>query len=226
MSSIVRARFESEGWSYIRPGSAPNAPLLVAIHGYAQELTSWLDYAVSLVDESWTVLVPAGPSSFYVRSKAGAGTNKRGVAYGWVAHRDRTATDQRNAAFIAAAMGEVARTTGKDADRVSMIGYSQGVGVAMHAAQSLATSPVAFVGLAGGVPKDARAACAALRGVPTLWVSGTKDASYPPDYMHALVDDLESAGLAITHHAIETGHDVLEPARSMAREWLLSPDYS
>ena len=221
--AILRARFESEGWSYLRPGDDTNAPLLVAIHGYAQDPKAWFDYAVSLVESSWTVLVPVGPSSFYVRSKEGEGTNARGVAYAWIAHRDREAVDARNAAFIDASIEAAGRRVSFDRNRISWLGFSQGVGVAMHAARSLPSRPRAFVGLVGGVPKRARALCAPLAGMPTLWVSGARDTLYPPDYMRELVADLRGVGLAVKHESLDAGHEIRKAAQAMARAWFMAP---
>jgi len=202
--------------SALAPGPAP---LLLAIHGYRQPPQSMLDYAVSVAPEGAIVLAPEGPSAFYgprVRERAIG----RRVDYGWIADPRRPDSEARNRSLITGAIEHAAGRHALDRERAWLLGFSQGVGVAMDFAVHHRERVAGVVGLAGGVPPHGRPALDRLAGLPLLWVTASKDPDYPPDYEAELLSRLREAGAAVEALELDAGHDVLEPARAAVRSWL------
>ena len=106
------------------------------------------------------------------------------------------------------------------AQRTWLLGYSQGVGVAVHFAVNNPARVAGIVGLAGGIPQALRPALTQLAGKPVLWVSGTRDSSYTPAYTAAVEESLRAAGVALETVHVDAAHDLLAPAEPAVRAWL------
>jgi predicted esterase len=216
----VRVRFPSTGhYRRVREGGAPDAPVLVALHGYGQPPDEMPAYAASVAPQGWAVLAPEGPSSFYRRPWGPGGSAAAGVAFGWVADADREAQDERNDALIDACLADAA-SRGLRPSRVVLLGYSQGVGVAAHWWTSRPDAAAALVGLAGGVTAASRPRLARLAGRRVLWVTGERDTSYPPAYTAGMLSALRAAGVLLDDAMLPETHAILDPARERVRAWL------
>lgn len=199
------------------------APLLVAVHGYRQPPQRMLDYAVSIAPAGTVVVAPEGPSAFYgprrIKDRPG-----RRIDYGWIADPRRPDAEARNRDLIGRALEQAALRHEIDPARTWLLGFSQGVGVAMDFWVHRPSAVAGLVGLAGGVPSHGRKDLEVLADRPVLWVTGTRDAAYPPAYEGALIDDLRSANVALETLELDEAHDLLDPASDAVRAWLTAHD--
>ena len=195
----------------------PSLPCLVAIHGYAQPLDAFFEYACTLAPEA-VVLMPEGPMSFYRRRRGADG--HRLIGHAWIAELPREASDRRNDAYIHAALDAASAEAPIDPDRTVFLGFSQGVGVALHALLSQPTRARGLVGLAGGLAQAYREHLPRLAGKDVLWVTGQEDPAYTPDYAATLRDALEASGADVESHDLPVGHELMEPAAERVRAWL------
>jgi phospholipase/carboxylesterase len=196
------------------------APALVAIHGYGQPPAEMLAYAIDVAPPGTIVVAPEGPQAFYRRPRTPGGAAKGGVAYGWIADPRRDAAERRNDRLIAAAIDTARERHALDAERLLLVGYSQGAGVATHFAVEMPELVAGVVGLAGGVPMAWRTRLRALANTPVLWVSGTRDESYPPDYVGPLRTAFTDAGVPLEAVDLDEPHALLDAARARVRSWL------
>jgi len=201
------------------PPSARPAPLLIAIHGYRQPPAAMLAYAVSVAPPGALVVAPEGPSAFYGPRRPRDGTPRR-IDYGWIADPRRPDAEARNRDLIARALDIAAARHEIDPRRTWLLGYSQGVGVAVDYFAHHPEHIAGLIALAGGVPPHGRERLTALRGRPLLWITGTRDAAYPPAYEDVLLATLRGADLRLDETVLDETHDLLEPARERVRAWL------
>lgn len=214
-------RFASVGhaWFEAPAGDLPApAPCLLAVHGYGQPIAPWRAYARAVAPSAVTV-VPEGPSAFYRRSRRPA-DDADAVGHGWIAKLPREPFDARNDALLAAALAEALDDADADPSRVFVMGFSQGVGVALHFALSHPDRVAGVVGLAGGLAQPYRPRLEALASKPVLWITGAKDTAYPPAYTEAMLAAMTGAGLEVEAHTLDTGHDLQAPAEGRVRTWL------
>ena len=200
------------------PGTGP-VPALVAVHGYGQPPQSLLAFAALVAPPDMAIVVPEGPSTFY-RRPSPRGSRRGGIGHGWIADPDRASTDRRNDEVLGSAIDLAQNRFDLDPARIWLLGYSQGVGVASHFFANHPDRIAGLVGLAGGVPKAHRSGLAALAEKPVLWVTGSRDPSYPPDYCEAVVDAFRAGGAAIDHEVLDADHALLPDAKSVVAEWL------
>ncbi len=163
------------------------------------------------------VAVAYGPETWYRRPSQGA---KAGSGQAWMGASERAPYDARNDRYLDAVRRALGAEPRLDASRFVLAGFSQGVGVALHYACGARAGLRALVGLAGGLAQAYRPRLPALAGLPLLWVSGTRDGSYPPSYTGALVAEFARAGLEVEPLALEAGHDLLDPAAPATRAFL------
>lgn len=208
-----------EGAGPATPASAA-LPALVALHGYGQDPEAMARYARLVAPAGTVVIAPQGPLSWYVAPDGPGGASAAGVGYGWVADPCRDESDRRNAALLHAVWADAAATLPLDPRRSVVLGFSQGVGVAVAWLLSGAPLRGGLVALAGGVRVPLRPRLAELARLPALWVTGERDRAYPPAYMQALLPVLREAGLALEHVELPAGHALAVPAAGSVRAWL------
>lgn len=209
------------------PPRAPRltpAPVLVAIHGYGQSPDEMLAYARRVAPDETVVLAPCGPyaweAALAVEGEAEHAKTPSPTLRGWVVVEQREADEVRNAAWLDAVWTVANAEQALDPTRMVVLGYSQGVGVALHWLLESRRRAAGFVGLAGGLRTPLRARLDELAGLPTLWITGRHDRAYPVAYTDVLRPALEVAGLRVDAHVLDAGHRLLEPAAPLVHEFV------
>ncbi|MGE0193624.1 MAG: alpha/beta hydrolase [Planctomycetota bacterium] len=190
----------------------------VLVHGYGQDAQDLVAWAQGFLPARTPIVAPEGPDAFYRRPRGGPGASTRGIAHGWLAEPRRADAERRNDALLRHALDLALQ--GRSATGAVLLGYSQGVGVATHAAVVDRARVRGLVGLAGGIPMLWRDQLHALAGLPVLWVTGALDESYPPAYEALVVEALEAGGAHVAHVALDAGHDLLAAAVPHVRAWM------
>lgn len=203
------------------PDTLPDRPaaLLVATHGYRQPPQRMLEYAISVAPEDAIVIAPEGPSAFYgprVRERAIG----RRIDYGWIADPRRPDSEKRNRDLIGQAFDYVEERHAIDPQRTWLMGFSQGVGVAVDFFVHNPDRAAGIVGLAGGVPQHGRKALRALRDRRVFWLTGARDNDYTPEYEQTLLGCFDEAGVDVEALQFDVGHDLLDEAQDAVHAWL------
>ena len=221
--AVRRVRYEAPGWYRLHapPGAArPPAACLVAVHGYGQDPAEMFDYARSVAPADAVVIAPEGPLSWYRRPGGAGGAAAGGVGFGWTADPRRDEADLRNTRLLEAVWADADTHHALDPRRTAVLGFSQGVGVALAWLLEHPERAASFVALAGGLRVPLRPRLPTLRGISALWVTGSSDAAYPRPYALELLHALAAAGLTVEHVELPGGHGVPEPAADRVRAWL------
>jgi predicted esterase len=190
------------------------------MHGYGQDPREMFAYARRVAPERAVVLAPEGPLSWYRRPGGSGGAAAGGVGYGWIADPRRDEADRRNTNFLEAVWSDANAARPLDPRRTAVLGFSQGVGVALAWLLEHPTRASHVVALAGGLRVPLRSRLPTLRGLRTLWVTGAEDTAYPRAYAADLIATLAAAGLGVERVELPGGHGVLEPAAERVRAWL------
>lgn len=94
---------------------------------------------------------------------------------------------------------ELARL-GLDADRLAIVGFSQGAMMALHVGPRRSAAPAALVGLSGVIAGPEHLAADAKVRPPVLLMHGDVDEVIPVEAMHTSREALAAAGFAIEWH--------------------------
>jgi phospholipase/carboxylesterase len=216
-------RYEAPGWYRAHaPTDASRDPAacVIAVHGYGQDPVEMFDYARRVAPADAVVIAPEGPLSWYRRPGGAGGAAAGGVGFGWSADPRRDEADQRNSQFLEAVWADANAVRPLDPRRTAVLGFSQGVGVALAWLLEHPERAASFVALAGGLRLPLRPRLHSLQGLSALWVTGSSDAAYPSAYAAELLTALAAAGLDVSHVELPGGHGVPEPGADHVRGWL------
>lgn len=194
----------------VRPGTQPDAPLLVLLHGYGSDendlfgLSPYLDPRFALLSIRAPRRYPPG--------------------YGWY---DVTFTEAGISVdethLPDSAEGLLALLEQAKAEKIALIGFSQGAAVALYL---LLTRPERFVGaaaLSGHVPETGwrhRAPDDALSGKPIFVAHGTRDAVVPVAAGRDAREKLSALPVQLVYKEYAMAHEISGETLSDLVEWL------
>ena len=108
-----------------------------------------------------------------------------------------------------------------DADRLYLIGFSQGAAVAFAAALREPTLARGIAGLVGFVPRVApEAVVGRLSGLPVFMAAGEQDPTVPPDESRRAAAVLRAAGADLDYREYPTEHKLTPAALDDLQAWL------
>ncbi|GGE93225.1 alpha/beta hydrolase [Sphingomonas prati] len=202
-------------------GSAPDA-LVILIHGYGSNG----DDLISLA----RMIQPALPNAAFVAPNAPMRMPQMAAAYQWwpiqtFSMAERAAGAVSAAPTLDAFITQELEKTGLPADRLLLVGFSQGTMMALHVGLRRAGPIAGIVGMSGMLVAPDRLEGEIRSRPPVLLIHGTDDEVVP---FRSL--DLASASLAAVGVAVEThvspgmghsvGQDGLAAATAFARRVL------
>lgn len=127
-----------------------------------------------------------------------------------------TAADDLNA-FLDARIAE----EGLTADRVMLLGFSQGTMMALHVAPRRPAELAGVIGFSGRLLAPERLAAEAVSKPPVLLIHGDADEMVPFPEMQQAGDGLAAAGFTVYGHVMQgTGHGIAPDGLSVALSFL------
>ncbi|HEV2238174.1 MAG TPA: phospholipase [Ktedonobacterales bacterium] len=198
--------------------SAGKPPLLLLLHGVGSNERDLFSFA-DAVDPRFLVLslrapLVRGPDSF-------AWFNVQFLPQGGYA----IAPDQLRASrdVILTFIGEAIRAYGADAERVYLLGFSQGAIMSLTTLLSSPSTLAGIVALSGRIPPEVIpwiAPQAELAGAPVLVIHGTLDAVIPIDYARRAREVLEALPVDLTYLEYPLPHTIGERTLAASLAWL------
>jgi phospholipase/carboxylesterase len=198
--------------------SATPPPVLILLHGVGSN------------EQDLMGLAPMLDPRFFVVSARAPITLQHG-SYAWY-HVQFTSTGhimspeeaEASRVLILRFIDEVASSYNVDADRLYIMGFSQGCIMSVSAAL---TDPIRFAGVVGMSGRllpdilDKAAPDDKLRGLPVLIVHGTNDSVLNVEYGRAIRDALQKLPVDLTYREYAMGHHVSEESLSDIERWLI-----
>ncbi len=194
--------------------------LWMVFHGYGQLALEFLQSFTDVVPSDTRVVAPEGLSRFYGQMPRADGSHLTRVGATWLTREARD-DDLRDVlamlhAVYARVLGEVVAARGTP-PRVGVLGFSQGVAMAVRWTAHLsldppvaiaATPPVRHVWWAGNLPHDVNvdALRTPLAGAQCDVVIGSRDAFLTDDARRTLLEACEALGVTPLVHEFTGGH--------------------
>ncbi|MDM7930979.1 dienelactone hydrolase family protein [Tabrizicola sp.] len=204
-----------------RKGAATPSALVVFLHGYGADGADLLGLA--------DVLAPHLPGVAFLAPDAPERCVGGGFGYQWFpipwidgspqaaadAGLDAAAEDLNG--FLDARLAE----TGLAADRMAVIGFSQGAMMSLHVTPRRAESLAGVVAISGRLLRPERLVAEALVKPPVLLMHGDQDPVVPFDDMGRAGDALLAAGFPTYGHVMQgTGHGIAPDGLGVALQFL------
>jgi predicted esterase len=170
---------------------------LVGFHGYRENAAMHFDVLAQLAaGRSIGVVSVQGLHRFYTRNND--------VVAGWMTSEDRELAIADNVAYAGHVLNAVANEYGITRPLI-YAGFSQGVAMAYRAAAMVQRPCDGLIVLAGDVPPDVAPLASSLPRI--LLGRGTADDWYDTAKASADLEILKTAGVRVTEHVFDGGHD-------------------
>jgi phospholipase/carboxylesterase len=186
-------------------GSGADA-LVVLLHGYGSNGEDLISLAA--------MVQPTLPNAAFIAPDAPTRIPHMAAAYQWwpietFSMAERAAGADAAAPGIDAFVTAELEKAGLPADRLVLVGFSQGAMMALHVGLRRPVAPAGIVAISGMLVAPERLRSEMRGSPPVLLVHGTEDEVVPFRSMALASDALEAAGVAVeTHVSRGVGHGV------------------
>jgi predicted esterase len=188
------------------------APLLIGVHGYAEDAATHLDRLKTIPgSDRWTIVSIQALHRFY-RGRSEA------VVASWMTSQDRDLMIRDNVAYVSAVIDQV-RHEERSSDVLVFAGFSQGASMAFRAASLGPAIPRAVISLGGDIPPELDAE-ALKRSSSVLLGRGANDEWYTAEKFAADKGRLVSAGVEVMPLESNAAHEWTTAFSEAAGEWL------
>jgi predicted esterase len=127
-------------------------PLLIALHGYAGDMSSMMRVAKGVAGEEMLVASLQGPHQFWVPSVDALDTRK--VGFGWLTQFKSGESQERHHELVRKVIRELHDSHRADVKRVFLMGFSQACALNYRFAFTHPGVLRGVVGVCGGIPGD------------------------------------------------------------------------
>jgi phospholipase/carboxylesterase len=185
-------------------------PLLVLLHGHGADEKDLLPMVLRL-DPRFAIASPRAP--FRIREGS----------YSWMNGNTGADLDEARRAVLEC-IDQAVSSTGADASRVYVAGFSQGamlaLAIALTEPQKIAGAAV-LSGRLSGTIRDHYAPLDTLRGFPILVTHGTEDRQIPVRSAREIRQALKALPINLEYHEFDgIGHSINDQAVSVLDRWL------
>ena len=193
-------------------------PLLIALHGYAGDMTSMMRVAARISDGAMIAVCPQGPHQFWVPSVEQV--DSRRVGFGWLTSYRPSDSQERHHAFLTGIIRSACSEWDADRHRIFLLGFSQACALNYRFAFTHPGILRGVIGVCGGIPGDF--SDPRYRGISggVLHVSAKRDPYYSAETTRTFGKALSRLSSDVTYREYDAAH--VFPRRSIPfiRKWI------
>ena len=197
--------------------SGEDSSVVLFLHGYGADGADLLGLA--------DPLAPHLPDTVFIAADAPERSMEKPMGYQWFpipwidGSTDAAASEgmHRSAKLLDALIDRILAEEGIDADRLILLGFSQGTMMSLHVAPRRMEPVAGIVAFSGRLMVPERLASEMQSTPPVLLIHGNADDVVPFEEMQAAGEALQGAGFTVYAHVMEgTGHGIAPDGLSVA----------
>ena len=194
-------------------GSHSRPPaLLIAIHGYGQSCSRFIQNFSALADRNFLVVAPQAINQFYwERGKVG---------FTWLTKFMREQTLSDTIDYFERVLRAVEQDFDFDPERVFLMGFSNGAAMAFRLGTSGVVKPAGIVACCGDLPADVAERLSGLERFPVLIAHGKEDSMVNLDKAREAESVLRSKGFETETLFFDGGHEMGPAELDRILDWL------
>ncbi len=201
---------------YIPENALPNAPLLIAVHGYGAHKRYMMREARAVAPESWIIASVQGPHQHF--RKTGDGYR---VGFGWLTDHNAAESVALHHKFLLDVIDGLAEQGTIDRSQVYLFGFSQACALNFRFAFTHPEVPAGVIGICGGIPGD-------LDTNPvyrsfdarTFYLFGDDDEFYSQEKFREFDEKLRERSSNYSSKQYKAKHEITEQMREDVRGFL------
>ena len=197
----------------------PEAPLLVALHGYGASKRQMMREAQQMAPASFAVAALQGFHQHLKEPKEPGGPLRFG--FGWLTNfrpEDSVAVHHNS---LVALIGTLASQGVVDARRVFLMGFSQSCALNYRFAFTHPGHLRGVIGICGGMPGDWETSEVYKPTEASIFhLAATRDEFYPTERVADYAERLRIRAHQVTFESYDAGHEIVPAMRQDVRQWL------
>lgn len=194
-------------------------PFLIALHGYAGDMTSMMRVARKIAKEKMIVSCPQGPHQFWVPSVDAVASRK--VGFGWLTSYRSEDSQERHHQLIQLLIEEAYQGFGADRNRVFLMGFSQACALNYRFAFTHPGALRGVIGICGGLPGDFQEPKYEPIPAAVLHVAATHDQYYSTKRTRSFDAALRRLSGDVTYREFASKHMIPRRSLPFIRKWIL-----
>ena len=203
---------------YIPEGDKPK-PLLIAMHGYGGDKSSMMRVVRRINERDYIIAALQGPHQHLVMPTKDS--PQLGYGFGWLSNFKPEESVALHHAAVRQIIETLKQSGEADVSKVSLLGFSQSVGVNFRFAFTHGDLVKGVVAICGGIPGDWESEGKYQSGrIDVLYVAAERDEFYTPDRMRQSAEALKRRARSVELKFFDTGHEVPREAYPAIDEWL------
>ncbi len=192
-------------------------PLLIALHGYAGDMTSMMRAAKKVARGEIVIASLQGPHEFWPLA---ASASDR-VGFGWLTNYQSAESRKRHHRLVQHVVRELADGGLIDPARVFLMGFSQSCALNYRYAFTHPGKLRGVVGICGGIPGDFDHSKYRRIRAGVLHVAATRDPYYPLERARQFEGALRRRAADVTYKEYAYNHAIPPRSIRFVREWIL-----
>lgn len=197
----------------------PNAPLLIALHGYGANKKQMMREAKQLVPEGFATASLQGFHQHIKEPKEPGGPLRFG--FGWLTNFHPEDSIAIHHQFVLDVMQNLSSEGVADPERIFLLGFSQTCALNYKFAFTHPDLLRGVIGICGGIPGDWETS---ENYKPTkaavLHLTGTRDEYYPLSRVADYAERLRLRAPSVEFKSYDAAHEMVPAMREDVREWL------
>jgi phospholipase/carboxylesterase len=201
------------------PAETPNAPLLIALHGYGANKRQLMREAQLMAPQGFAIASLQGPHQHMRDPKEPGGPLRFG--FGWLTNfRPEESHAIHHQALLDLIETAVADKVA-DVDQIVLLGFSQSCALNYRFAFSHPGILRAVVGICGGIPGDWETN-PTYKQIPAdvFHLVGTRDEFYTSERVRDYEQQLGTRARSVTFRSYDAAHEIVQDMRSDVKHWL------
>jgi phospholipase/carboxylesterase len=193
--------------------------LLIALHGYAGDMTSMFRVAHKIAGGDMIAVCPQGPHQFWVPSVDAV--DSRRVGFGWLTHFRAEDSQKRHHELLERMIRSASKEWGADLRRIFLLGFSQACALNYRFAFTHPDALRGVIGVCGGIPGDFDDPKYERISGSVLHIAARRDPYYATKKTRAFQAPLRERSRDVTYKEYDAEH--VFPRRSIPaiRSWIL-----
>ncbi len=208
----------------LRVADEPNAPLLIALHGYGASKRQMLREAQLMAPDGFAIAALQGFHQHMRDPKEPGGPMRFG--FGWVTNfRPEESVDIHHKAVLDLIESVVSNKVA-DPTKVFLLGFSQSCALNYRFAFTYPAKLRGIVGMCGGVPGDWETSDRYQKtSADVFHLSGSRDEFYTPERVKDYERQLGTRAHSVTFKNYDAAHEIIQPMRDDVKQWLKEHNY-
>ena len=195
-------------------GDPPRKALLVALHGWGEVAERFIRPLLPLTEAGFVVVAPQAPHPFYIRQ------SPKRVGFTWLTQYERDRAISETNDYLSRLIAQLQEAHEIPAERVFLLGFSQGVSMAYRFALSGTLQPAGMIACAADLPPDVDEKLDGATPFPVLITHSPEDTMVSPAHSDAAAARLTAAGFPVSRHDHEGGHRITPALVEHIGRWL------